>query len=40
MNILYILLAVLFFGFLIFIHELGHFIVARLCGVKVLEFAI
>ena len=40
MSILYILLAVLFFGFLIFIHELGHFIVARLCGVKVLEFAI
>ena len=25
---------------MIFIHELGHFIVARLCGVKVLEFAI
>ena len=40
MSILYILLAILFFGFLIFIHELGHFIVARLCGVKVLEFAI
>ena len=40
MNILYVLLAVVFFGFLIFIHELGHFIVARLCGVKILEFAI
>ncbi len=40
MSILYILLAILFFGFLIFIHELGHFIVARLCGVKILEFAI
>lgn len=40
MNILYILLAVLFFGILIFIHELGHFIVARLCGVGILEFAI
>ena len=37
---MYILLALLFFGLLIFIHELGHFIVARLCGVKVLEFAI
>lgn len=33
-------MAVAFFGFLIFIHELGHFIVARLCGVKILEFAI
>ena len=37
MSILY---AILIFGLLIFIHELGHFIVARLCGVKVLEFAI
>ena len=40
MTILYILLALLIFGILIFIHELGHFIVARLCGVKILEFAI
>lgn len=40
MNAIYILLALLIFGLLIFIHELGHFIVARLCGVKVLEFAI
>ncbi len=40
MSILYILLAILVFGILIFIHELGHFIVARLCGVTVLEFAI
>ena len=40
MSILYILYAILIFGLLIFIHELGHFIVARLCGVKILEFAI
>ena len=40
MNPLYIIYAILIFGLLIFIHELGHFIVARLCGVKVLEFAI
>ncbi len=40
MQFLYILLAILIFGVLIFIHELGHFIVARLCGVKILEFAI
>ena len=40
MNFLYILLAIFVFGFLIFIHELGHFLVARLCGVKILEFAI
>ena len=40
MNPLSILYAILIFGLLIFIHELGHFIVARACGVKVLEFAI
>ena len=40
MNPLYILFAILIFGLLISIHELGHFIVARLCGVKILEFAI
>ena len=40
MNFLYILLALFVFGVLIFIHELGHFIAARLCGVKILEFAI
>ena len=38
--VLYILLAIFIFGFLIFIHELGHFLVARACGVKILEFAI
>ncbi|MBR3894976.1 MAG: RIP metalloprotease RseP [Clostridia bacterium] len=35
-----ILLALLIFGILIFIHELGHFIAARMCGVKILEFSI
>lgn len=40
MGFLYILLALFVFGLLIFIHELGHFIAARLCGVTVLEFAI
>ena len=37
---MFILLAILIFGLLIFIHELGHFIAARICGVYVLEFAI
>ncbi len=40
MSVLYILLALLIFGLLIFIHELGHFLAARACGVKILEFAI
>ena len=33
------LVAVFFFGLLIFFHELGHFIFARIFGVKVNEFA-
>ncbi|MBQ5356579.1 MAG: site-2 protease family protein [Clostridia bacterium] len=40
MNILTILLALLIFGFLIFIHELGHYLAARSFGVKILEFSI
>lgn len=40
MSILTIIIAILVFGFLVFIHEMGHFITARLCGVKVNEFAI
>ena len=40
MWILYILLMLLVFGVMIFIHEFGHFITARLCGVSVKEFAI
>ena len=32
--------AVIIFCMLIFVHELGHFIVAKACGVKVNEFAI
>ena len=37
---LYILLVILLFGVLIAIHEFGHFITAKLLGVKVNEFAI
>lgn len=40
MSIFYILLAILIFGFLIFIHELGHFLTAKLLGVRVNEFSI
>lgn len=39
-KILYVLLAILIFGFLIFIHEGGHFFFARLFKVTVREFAI
>lgn len=37
---MYILFAILIFGFLIFIHELGHFMTAKLLGVQVNEFSI
>lgn len=37
---MYIVLAVIAFGLLIFVHELGHFLAAKACGVKVLEFAL
>ena len=35
-----IIYAILIFCFLIFVHELGHFLVAKACGVQVNEFAI
>ena len=40
MTIIYILLAILLFGVLIAVHEFGHFTAAKLCGVRVEEFAI
>ena len=39
-KIIYIVIAIFVFGLLIFIHELGHFLAARACGVGVKEFAI
>lgn len=40
MNIFSIIIAIFVFGLLIFIHEMGHFLAARLCNVTVLEFAV
>ena len=37
---MYIIIAIIIFGILIAIHEFGHFTAAKLCGVKVEEFAI
>ena len=37
---MYIILAIIAFGVLIAVHELGHFIVAKACGVQVNEFSI
>ena len=32
--------AVLVFGLIVLIHEFGHFIVAKKCGIGVIEFSI
>ena len=40
MTIVYILAAILIFGILVAVHEFGHFIAAKLCGVRVNEFSI
>ena len=40
MGIITVLIAIFMFGFLIFVHELGHFLAARAFGVKVYEFSI
>lgn len=37
---LYAILAIFFFGLLIAVHEFGHFLTAKLCGVRVNEFSI
>ena len=33
-------LVILGFGFIVFVHELGHFLAARWAGIRVLAFAI
>ena len=40
MKPVFILAAILIFGLLIAVHEFGHFITAKLCGVRVNEFSI
>ena len=37
---MYVIIAILVFGILIAIHEFGHFIAAKACGVRVEEFAV
>lgn len=40
MNIMTIIVAILAFGLIVFIHELGHFLFAKKAGVRIHEFAI
>ena len=37
-QVLLVIIAVLLFGFIIFIHEFGHFMTAKLSGIRVNEF--
>ncbi|MBQ2929444.1 MAG: site-2 protease family protein [Clostridia bacterium] len=37
---MYVLIGILLLGILIAVHEFGHFIAARICGIEVMEFAI
>lgn len=37
---MYVLIGILLLGILIAVHEFGHFLAARLCGIEVMEFAI
>ncbi len=38
-TVLLIIIGVLLFGFVVFFHELGHFLMAKLSGIRVNEFA-
>ena len=40
MKVFYILIAIIILSFIVVIHELGHFIVGRLCGIGVVEFSV
>jgi Predicted membrane-associated Zn-dependent proteases 1 len=40
MNVIYILFAIVGLGFLVFIHELGHYLLARRAGMKIEVFSI
>ncbi|MBQ5564536.1 MAG: site-2 protease family protein, partial [Clostridia bacterium] len=39
-GIILIIIGILLFELIIFLHELGHFLTAKACGVKVNEFAL
>ena len=39
-KILYVLIAVFMLGFIVTMHEFGHYLVGRLCGIGVVEFSI
>lgn len=40
LKLLYILIAVVMLGFIVTIHEFGHYLVGRLCGIGIVEFSV
>ena len=39
-KILYVIIAIFMLGFIVTIHEFGHYLVARICGIGVVEFSV
>ena len=39
-NLLYILLAIVILGIIVTVHEFGHYLVGRLCGIGIVEFSV
>ncbi|MBR1561179.1 MAG: site-2 protease family protein [Clostridia bacterium] len=39
-NILYVLLAIVMLGLIVTVHEFGHYLVGRLCGIGIVEFSV
>lgn len=39
-RILYILIAILMLGFIVTVHEFGHYLLGRLCGIGIVEFSV
>ena len=39
-RIFYILIAIVMLGFIVTVHEVGHYLVGRLCGIGIVEFSV
>lgn len=39
-NVLYVLLAIVMLGVIVTVHEFGHYVVGRLCGIGIVEFSV
>ena len=39
-RLLYILIAIVMLGFIVTVHEFGHYLVGRLCGIGIVEFSV